>query len=71
MGTSYESGKDWAAKGEGWDPHFICCAQDKLASNLHGFFAMENIYPFNQDLQHGQTQCQKLHLGGNPSGPLA
>ena len=30
MGTFFELGKDKAAKGEGWDPPFISCAQDPL-----------------------------------------
>ena len=28
--TFFESGKNKAAKGEGWAPPFICCAQDTL-----------------------------------------
>ena len=28
MGTFFELGKDKAAKGEGWAPPFISCAQD-------------------------------------------
>ena len=28
MGTFFELGKDPAAKGEGWAPPFISCAQD-------------------------------------------
>ena len=30
MGTFFELGKDKAAKGEGWAPPFISCAQDKV-----------------------------------------
>ena len=30
MSTFYESGKDKAAKGEGWAPPFISCAQDTV-----------------------------------------
>ena len=30
MGTFVELGKDIAAKGEGWAPPFISCAQDTL-----------------------------------------
>ena len=30
MSTFFESGKDKAAKGEGWAPLFICCAQDAV-----------------------------------------
>ena len=30
MGTFFELGKDNAAKGEGWAPPFINCAQDKV-----------------------------------------
>ena len=29
-GTFFELGKDKAAKGEGWAPHFISCAQDTV-----------------------------------------
>ena len=29
MGTFFELGKDKAAKGEGWAPPFISCAQDR------------------------------------------
>ena len=29
-GTFFESGKDKAAKGEGWTPPFIRCAQDTV-----------------------------------------
>ena len=31
MGTFSELGKDKAAKGERWAPHFISCAQDTVA----------------------------------------
>ena len=30
MGTFFELGKDKAAKGEGWAPPFISCAQDTV-----------------------------------------
>ena len=30
MGTFFKLGKDKAAKGEGWSPPFISCAQDTL-----------------------------------------
>ena len=30
-----ELGKDKAAKGEGWAPPFICCAQYTVGSNPH------------------------------------
>ena len=30
MGTFFELGKDEAAKGEGWAPPFISCAQDTV-----------------------------------------
>ena len=30
MGTFFELGKDKAAKGEGWAPPFISCAQDTI-----------------------------------------
>ena len=30
MGTFFELGKDKAAKGEGWAPPFISCAQDTM-----------------------------------------
>ena len=30
MGTFFELGKDKAAKGEGWAPPFINCAQDTV-----------------------------------------
>ena len=30
MGTCFELGKDKAAKGEGWAPPFISCAQDTV-----------------------------------------
>ena len=30
MGTFFELGKDKAAKGEGWAPPFISCAQDRV-----------------------------------------
>ena len=30
MGIFFDPGKDKAAKGEGWDPPFICCAQDRV-----------------------------------------
>ena len=30
MGTFFELGKDKAAKGEGWAPPFIGCAQDTV-----------------------------------------
>ena len=33
MGTLIESGQDKAAKGEGWPPPFISCAQDTVDSN--------------------------------------
>ena len=32
MGTFFELGKDKAAKGEGWAPPFISCAQDTVES---------------------------------------
>ena len=44
----FELGKDKAAKGEGWAPPFISCAQDKWDSNPHcpyGYKAMGNLYP--------------------------
>ena len=30
LGTFFELGKDKAAKGEGWAPPFISCAQDTV-----------------------------------------
>ena len=30
MGTFLQLGKDKAAKGKGWAPHFISCAQDTV-----------------------------------------
>ena len=32
MGTFFELGKDKAAKGEGWAPPFISCAQDAVGN---------------------------------------
>ena len=34
MGTFFELGKDKAAKGEGWAPPFISCAQDTVGLPL-------------------------------------
>ena len=47
MGTFFILGKDKAAKGEGWAPHFIRCAQDTVG--LYPplplqLFAMGNLY---------------------------
>ena len=35
MSTFFELGKAKAAKGKGWDPPFISCAQDTVDSNPH------------------------------------
>ena len=35
MGTFFELGKDKAAKGEGWAPPFISCAQDTVGPLTH------------------------------------
>ena len=49
MGTCFESGKDKAAKGEGWVPPFINCAQDTvepLTPTAHTAIRLGKPLPF-------------------------
>ena len=43
FGTSFESGKNGAAKGEGWSPSFICLRKTVCPNCPYDCYAMGNL----------------------------
>ena len=54
MGTFSELGKDKAAKGEGWAPPFISCAQDTVG--LYSIRRMIDSYSVGSETQGKITE---------------
>ena len=64
MGTFFELGKAKVAKGEGWAPPFISCAQDTLTPTAPTAIRLRETFPSIRTDRSEQTVQTHIRLQG-------